>query len=40
LGARPAAWGTLARLARLAPGVEARAAAAAVAGAAALRDRG
>jgi nucleoside phosphorylase len=39
LGTRPAAWGTLARLARLASRVEARAAAAAVAGAAALRDR-
>jgi nucleoside phosphorylase len=39
LGLRPAAWRTLARLARVAPGVEARAAVAAVAAATALRDR-
>jgi nucleoside phosphorylase len=39
LGAHPAAWGSLARLARVASGVEARAAAAAVAAAGALRDR-
>jgi nucleoside phosphorylase len=40
LGAHPSAWGTLARLAGVASGVEARAAAAAVAAAGALRDRG
>jgi 4-hydroxy-3-methylbut-2-en-1-yl diphosphate reductase len=40
LGSRPAAWTTLAHLARAAPGVEARAAGAAVAAARALRDRG
>jgi adenosylhomocysteine nucleosidase len=39
LGARPATWSTLARLARVASGVEARAATAAVAVAGALRDR-
>jgi nucleoside phosphorylase len=39
LGARPAAWSTLARLARVASGVEARAASAAVAAADTLRKR-
>lgn len=38
LGTRPASWRTVARLARVAPGIEARAAEAAVAAAAALRD--